>query len=399
MSFRWAMALGLILAASGCRNRAAQELLERDLRIQEDIIYDLEDQVKCLLAENDALKQFAGGGAIESDLTAPSVVPSRTIREPAKTPSPEPAVPASEIPPLTPPKIEFNKSGKTPRFEGPPALVRPGDGFPEGELSLPPSHLAPPNLFPARPTSMQGDAGPAVAPPTNPARSEDVASITLDHKVTAGYDDDGRPGDDGVRVVVEPRNAEGQIIAAPAKISVVLMDPLLPGESARLGRWDFTADQSAQSYDKTAESEGMHLELPWYQAVPGHRELHMFVRYHTADGRKLDVDHSVTVALRPGQTAPIANSTPPRRGSSGPVQGPYGRPPSNAQRGPPSYAPPVARLLPPNFNPAGTPRTVPSRSGEPTPARPPAARAAETSIANPPVDDRRRTGAKWSPYR
>jgi hypothetical protein len=432
------------LLLGGCRNRAAQELLERDLRVQEDIIYDLEDEVKALMSENEALRQMAFAGS-PSDATSHSSDTSIKSTSPARRDDP-PSMPSRATLPqgapnlneLKPPTVEIpNKTSSVIPFEGPPAIIAPGEGFPEGELPGKKS-VGASNSIPAKSASLGSSTsgyGPTMAGPSNAAaRSEDVMTITLHETVTAGYNDDGQPGDDGIRVVVEPRSADQKILAAAAKISVVLMDPLLQGNASRIGRWDFTAEQAAASYAKSDDSEGLHLELPWYQTVPEHGELLLFVRYHTADGRKLDADRQVTIALRPveqrtlpGQMRPQYTSQPQpamRRGTQMPTQPmmPGGRatpqrrsPYSSAYDQVPATTQrqvwnrtgngPTARLLPPEFQSSATPLEAQG-------PQPGAALAPQTPVVVPnsvapskaaPADttttDRPRTGAKWSPYR
>jgi len=398
---RWKLAIAgwlLLSVMTGCRNRAAQELLERELRMQEDRIYQLEDELAMLASENDALKHFPSHGVVVKPSTSGSS--STNDRSPDRSTRPmsrEPNGPPVEIPML--PTVELPKTSKVTPFRGPPAIAPPGEGFPEADSPAPlattkpivtPAQRASSSQLPASPVEpVAEDIGPAMAPAgLANARSEDVSKITLHETSTAGYDDDGRAGDDGIRVVIEPRSAGGQILAAAGRISFVLMDPLVTGPSSRVARWDFTVEQAAHAYDKTAESEGLHFELPWIDMVPTHRTMHLFVRYHTADGRKLDVDKELDLALRPIEDRRSVQPLPPpvARG---------GIPSSN--RAPVRNVPPVARLLTPDFN------TPPSDSigpqlGEPTLAPPRGTRSAEAPRDELPID-RNRTGAKWSPYR
>ena len=46
----------------------------------------------------------------------------------------------------------------------------------------------------------------------------------------------------------------------------------------------------------------MYVECPWPDRPPENNRLHLFVRYTTRDGRKLEADQSVEVAL-PGEKA------------------------------------------------------------------------------------------------
>jgi hypothetical protein len=306
-----------------------------------------------------------------------------------------PSGPPVEIPTM-PPTVELPKTSKVTPFRGPPAISPPGDGFPEADSPAPVTSK--PIVTPAQRASsspekheveLTAPAAPEIVSAGHAnARSEDVTKITLHQTYTAGYDDDGRPGDDGIRVVIEPRSAGGQILAAAGRVSFVLMDPLVTGSSSRVARWDFTVEQAEHAYDKTAESEGLHFELPWINMVPSHRTMHLFVRYHTADGRKLDIDKELDIALRPADERRPAQPLPPPVAARGNV------PTTNRA---PRAVPPVARLLPPDFD------TPPSASigpqlGEPTLAPPRGTRSAEAPRDDLPLD-RNRTGARWSPYR
>ena len=100
-------------------------------------------------------------------------------------------------------------------------------------------------------------------------------------------------------MVIEPRDARGRLLDAPADIQVVALDPALTGQEARVARWDVTAaEASARLGD--GPDRGIHLNLPWPDRPPAHNKLHLFVRYLTSDGRKLQADGLVEVAL-PGR--------------------------------------------------------------------------------------------------
>ena len=96
-------------------------------------------------------------------------------------------------------------------------------------------------------------------------------------------------------MVVEPRDFSGNIVNVPGDISVALLDPALAGEQARLARWDFAAADT-QGMIRTGSQQGIHLRLPW-TSTPAHDRLKVFVRYTTRDGRKLQVERLISVAL------------------------------------------------------------------------------------------------------
>jgi hypothetical protein len=90
----------------------------------------------------------------------------------------------------------------------------------------------------------------------------------------------------------------------------VLVDPAISGDAARLGRWEFTASETAAML-AGGPDRGIHLQLPWPASPPAHGKLQLFVRYATRDGRKLQVNRPIEIAL-PGERP--ASWTPAERG-------------------------------------------------------------------------------------
>jgi hypothetical protein len=114
--------------------------------------------------------------------------------------------------------------------------------------------------------------------------------------LTGGQDFDSNPGDDGISVVIEPRNADEAFVPLAAKLSVVALDPAEVGERAHFARWDIDSIQADQQLRNSASVRGIHLNLPWPAAPPKHSRLHIFVRYETADGRRLQTDREIFLA-------------------------------------------------------------------------------------------------------
>jgi hypothetical protein len=123
-----------------------------------------------------------------------------------------------------------------------------------------------------------------------------VAQITLNTTISGGYSRTEGNGDEGLLLVVEPRDMSGNILDAPAEINVVLLDPALDTEAGRVARWDFTEAQTAGMI-LGGQNRGIHLELRWPSRPPTHDKLTLFIRYKTHDGRKLQIERPVTVAL------------------------------------------------------------------------------------------------------
>lgn len=167
------------------------------------------------------------------------------------------------------------------------------------------------------------DPGPIVrsgrerAEPSTPAASrpptdQRVVAIDLNARRTGGIELDGIPGDDGISVLIEPRNAAGQFVAKPAAISIVLLDPLQRDDQARFARWDFDLSAAQRMMKPQGSDRGLHVQVPWTETPPTTDRLHLFVRYSTEDGRVLESDREIVLRL-PGM---VADRWTPRADSS-----------------------------------------------------------------------------------
>ncbi len=155
---------------------------------------------------------------------------------------------------------------------------------------------------------------PSTAAAPRPATDQRVVAIDLNSRHTGGIELDGTPGDDGISVLIEPRNAAGQFVAKPGAISIVLLDPLQRDEQARFARWDFDLSAARRMMKTQGADRGLHVQVPWTDAPPTTDRLHLFVRYETEDGRVLESQREIVLRL-PGL---IADRWTPRADGSSP---------------------------------------------------------------------------------
>lgn len=341
-----------LLIIAGCRSDPAIPILERELRLREDEIYRLRA----------ALDEMHDCGPTYGDRV---VGGSDTSDEPARPRSRRPNGPP---PPngLKPPPVEMPSQSTT---EFPKALDTPAGSLGPGILD-PPKHL----LEPSRPLGPPADGSrgrsshrpserklpPGVGEPDGPALergadavtsrsgritmasqpagavpltpsgdSRRVAAIVLNRALTGGINTDDAAGDQGLLVVIEPRDRTGRSVDAPAEVSVVVLDPALEGDAARVARWDFTPAETAAMFRRTGPAAAIHLTTAWSADPPVHNKLHLFVRYVTADGRKLQTDQPIEVALAGDKTT---RWNPSDRPASEPRQPPTARVPGRGPR-------------------------------------------------------------------
>ncbi len=327
----------LLACAPGCRSDANRELLERELRDHEDEIYSLQQEVEdahhqleACQRENASLK--GGGAAVEPG--AP--VPPRTTPRPT-----------DDIPPI--PKID---------------------------LGTPDSSPPPPNRKP-RETPEQGRSDSARARPaahfTDPPGP--VERVAINRLMSGGHSFSGTAADDGLFVVFAARDASGRPVQAIGDISIVVIDPEAPGETARLARWDFAAPEAAAHYRQGSLGDAFHFELLWPNQPPQHRELKLFVRLTGGDGRRFEDSQTIRVRL-PGDTAAATAGDWTKPGAS--RQWEPATMPSGAQ-----------------FDPG--PKPVAEQEVAEAPAEKPAPMANDTDGDSKPKASARRPS--WSPFR
>jgi hypothetical protein len=150
---------------------------------------------------------------------------------------------------------------------------------------------------------------------------------------TGGVDEDGLPGDEGLMVVIVPKDEDGSSIKVPGRVLIAAWEITPAGLKNPIGSWDIGAEKLRRTWKSGLISTGYFVPVPW-QTPPSLDRVRVAVRMVTADGRAYEADRDVTV--RP----PLAN-----RGGNGNVL-PYPQPaiPGIA---PPSVRPPAFPELPP----------------------------------------------------
>ncbi len=291
---RWrilvAVAAGLALGA-GCRTKphvnAHLESVNAEYRELEDYVYALEDENDRLTRELENLRSNPSPRGSSS----PSSQPGRLFRRPDRS-TPRDVTPGESMPELAPPRIESGTPVDVSELDVPTIDIptSPADTPPRETGRL---RLEPPAAELPAPTSDPRSATPVTPEPLQPPPTDRrVTHLFLNPAFTGGNDLDGQPGDDGLSVVLEPRNAASEYIPAAGSVSVVVLDPTRVGDAARIARWDFDAAQLADKFD-TGTTRGLNLSLPWPATTPRSEKLHLYVRYVTPDGRKLQSDREI----------------------------------------------------------------------------------------------------------
>jgi len=330
---RIAVAAALLLLV-GCRMDPNQLLIERELRLQEDQIYRLRETVRDYQFALDTCRQE--NARLRQRLGLPEGSPSSgsPIGSPATSlgtevaPAPVPASPPTVILPSDEGQSPNDATQTLPGSAPPDSISATGHvgaaigGTGGTSVSLATGQAADPTLddpLASAPSSLaQGD-------------SAQVARLVLLGTATGGYDADGRPGHEGISVVLQPADQQGRLVEAPADVTVVVLDPAEVGQAARVARWDLPAELTAAAFCRVGNTRAMKLDLTWPGDPPKHSLLHVFVRYTTRDGRNLKADRQIRIQLpsrpdrevagwsprRPSESPNSAQASPALAGSNG----------------------------------------------------------------------------------
>lgn len=396
--------LGLSLGVgsySGChhRHKGDWELLERDLRWQEieidNLAADIQEykhRLEACRRENEALKRERDGLSSDLPSRSRSTSPSRGSNPPE---------------PSTPPSIQF--PGSSPSTPSSPPLISPPGQMPEGEPATTGEYILPgpaSTSTGARTEAPRFETAPLFPSPEGgtPARevkstspgndettsthevtSKEVDRITLNKFLTGGHNPDAKGGDDGIMVLVEPRNQRGDLLQAPGEVSIVVLDPALQGAEARVARWDYTTDETAVRYQKTGIQPGFLFEARWPNRPPANRTVDLHVRFTTVDGRKLEASKRIDL------DAVLAEE---REGAEQAKKGEWNRSTS------PSRATRLSENLAPRWPAGGIPTQPIETQPIPAPATAPAVESIARPIEPAPSPAKPPAGKPgWSPYR
>ncbi|MFM8734779.1 MAG: hypothetical protein ACKOC8_06255 [Pirellulales bacterium] len=279
---RWIAAVLLVGMAPGCKSDLNQQLLERELRYQEDQIYQLQDELQdtcsrleSLTSENTSLRRQLGVGENDPLSRTRPLRPTPATAPPAVT-----VPPAIEIPGGSPPPVD--------RL-APPAL----DNIPP--LPVKPSGAEPPPLSLPAPLGGASDAAPPpVAVPVAydpPVADTRPVRLVVNTRSTACFDADGDGHTDGVAVTFEPRDADERLVPAAGSVSITIFDTVDP--TAVLGEATLSTEQALAEFRPTTRRRGVHVPVRWTAGPPAGDHVRALVRVTAAEGAVLETDATI----------------------------------------------------------------------------------------------------------
>lgn len=276
--FALLLTLALGVSLSGCRSDpymdAYFDTVNAEKRALEDTIYDLK-------YENDKLRE-----KLEKFETGVGVGGPIDTGDGGYGPLVTPPGAGSQTPSIDPPTNPDLSDPKTkPGVEADPKEIFPKKDNTDASFDF--SH----------PESIIVDAGPvgtSVATPMADANAE-VTHLHINRAATRGRNTDGQPGDDLLVIGLEPRDRYGRFVPAPSQVSLVLLDPDLQGQAARVAQWSFDATTVAEGAQNAAVQPMILLEAAWPKRPPTNSRLQLWARYTTRDGRILQTRETIHI--------------------------------------------------------------------------------------------------------
>jgi hypothetical protein len=115
---------------------------------------------------------------------------------------------------------------------------------------------------------------------------------------TGGIDEDRIPGDEGIQVVLVPRDMDESPVKAPGTLRVCALEISPEGIKTPLSQWDISALQMRRSWKSGLLSTGYSVVLPW-QRPPTTEKLRIVATFQPLEGGVFEAERDVTIKLLP----------------------------------------------------------------------------------------------------
>lgn len=267
-----------------------------------------------------------------------SLVPEPQVREPQAIDPPILGEPSEELlPELGPPSLKTPEL-RTPELKVPDAslpvvpgiesgsiLERAPRGLPSGDseaslldrkILLPassasgvgpsgvnPSGIATPVIQSSAVQALEARGKPGRIP-TKPTDSR-VREIDWHPTMCRAQNSDGKPGDDGLYLVLIPRNTAGQFVPSLGALTLVVEETLADGSVARIGRYEFSEAELKDYLEPVGSAPGLHIPIRWTEQRPAGTSVEVYAKLTMPDGSTMV--NRRTIPLR--KTAAMGPST------------------------------------------------------------------------------------------
>lgn len=143
-------------------------------------------------------------------------------------------------------------------------------------------------------TQLQKQLADTSSTPEEISQLAKIEGIEINPRLSGGLNEDGRPGDDILNVVITPVDAFGEVVKLNGRVEVEALDPSLPENDRKLGAWTIALEDSARQWHDGFLGQGFQLTTPW-QRPPQSEEIVLLARYTTPDGRNFSTTQEIAV--------------------------------------------------------------------------------------------------------
>jgi hypothetical protein len=113
---------------------------------------------------------------------------------------------------------------------------------------------------------------------------------------TGGYDADGKPGDEGLQVILVPKDDDGSALKIPGRLVVAAYGVARDGTKSPIGLWEIPPEKLRVYWQTGLLSTGYKLALQWHQA-PATEKVRVVAQLTSLDGKVYETDKDITVRL------------------------------------------------------------------------------------------------------
>ena len=120
-----------------------------------------------------------------------------------------------------------------------------------------------------------------------------VRSIVVG-RTTAPLDEDGKPGDDALQVVLETRDGDGKLFRAPGTVQIHLLEVSQAGLKNPIGSYQFSSEEMRPLWKQGILTSGYVFTLPW-QAPPRQDKIRVVASFTMEDGRQFEAEREISI--------------------------------------------------------------------------------------------------------
>jgi hypothetical protein len=242
----------------------------------------------------------------EPQVREPQAIDPQILTEPTGELLPELGSPSLKTPELRTPELKVPDASLpvVPGIESGSILERAPRGLPSGDseaslldrkILLPastvpgvnpsgvnPSGIATPVIQSSAVQALEARGKPGRIP-TKPTDSR-VREIDWHPTMCRAQNSDGMPGDDGLYLVLIPRNTAGQFVPSLGALTLVVEETLADGSVARIGRYEFPEAELKDYLEPVGSAPGLHIPIRWTEQRPAGTSVEVYAKLTMPDG-------------------------------------------------------------------------------------------------------------------